>query len=164
LFWQRLDNYFRYHSKKIGNATTTAPVCNFTHGMRAMFKGRVKKCRRAHQPIEIFQKRNTDTIREKLAEEGYNELNEEKMADDVEDWENEAESTAAARKKRTKAERMRVRTRVVQALWAEASTEERATVEAEVEREKEEIREEELAAERQAEENPDERTPRQYQE
>ncbi|KAJ7922576.1 hypothetical protein B0H13DRAFT_2409619 [Mycena leptocephala] len=115
--------------KKIGNATTTAPVRNFTHGMRAMFKGRVKKRRRAHQPIEIFQKRNTDTIREKLAEEGYNELNEEKMADD----------------KRTKAERMRVRTRVVQALWAEASTEERAAVEAE------------------AEENPDERTPRQYQ-
>ncbi|KAJ7916074.1 hypothetical protein B0H13DRAFT_2451277 [Mycena leptocephala] len=108
-------------------------------------------------------KRNTDTIREKLAEEGYNELNKEKMADDVDDWENEAESTAAARKKCTKAERMRVRTRVVQALWAEASTEERAAVEAEVEREKEEIREEELAAERQAEENPDERTPRQYQ-
>jgi hypothetical protein len=127
--------------------------------MRAMFKGRAKRRRRAHQPIEIFQKRNTDAIREKLAEEGYNELNEEKMADDVDDWEDEAQSTAAARKKR-----MRVRTRVVQALWAEASTEERAAVEAEVEREKEEIREEELAAERQAEENPHERTPRQYQE
>jgi hypothetical protein len=49
-------------------------------------------------------------------------------------------------------------------MWAEASPEERAAVEAEVGREKEEIREEELAAERHAAEHPEERTPRQYQE
>jgi hypothetical protein len=149
---------------KIGNATATASARNFTHGMRAMFKGHAKKCCRAHQPVEIFQKRNAAAIKEKLAEEGYNELNEEKMADDMDNWEDEAESTAVVHKKRTKAERMHVRTHVVGAMWAEASPEERATVEAEVGREKEEIREEELVAERHAAEHPEECTPRQYQE
>jgi hypothetical protein len=110
---------------------------------------------RPTNPSRSFRSGTPTQSRRNWSEEGYNKLNEQKMADDVDDWENEVNSTAAAHKKRTKAEHMHVCTRVVQVLWAEVSTE--------VKREKAEIREE-LATERQAEENSDERTRRQYQE
>ncbi|KAJ6471704.1 hypothetical protein DFH09DRAFT_1476105 [Mycena vulgaris] len=152
---RKLENWFRYQRKKVGNAS--APTA--TASMRNMFKLSGMKKRRAHQPIEIFQKMHKDTIIARLDSEGYNALNEAAMAEEVDDWENEAEDTSAARLKQAKSDRMRLRTRVVQAMWAEASEEERAAAEAEVAREKEVIRAEELAMEELDASIPRSRTP-----
>ncbi|KAJ6538211.1 hypothetical protein DFH09DRAFT_1324077 [Mycena vulgaris] len=156
---RKLENWFRYQSKKIGNAS--GPTA--TASMRNIFKLSRTKKRRAHQPIEVFQKLHKDAITARLDSEGYNALNEATMAEEIDDWENEAEDTAAARLKRAKSERMRLRTRVVQAMWAEASEEERGAAEAEVAREKEAIRAEELAMEELDASVPRSRTPSEIQ-
>ncbi|KAJ6566707.1 hypothetical protein B0H19DRAFT_1066991 [Mycena capillaripes] len=164
----RLENYFRNNRRKIGNANTPGGASASTStgatglALQNLFLQNAPKRRRAHQPIEVFQKHNKAAIREALDEAGYNTLNEEKMADDVDDWADESEDTAAARIKATKSERMCLRTRVVQALWAEASVEEREAVEAEVTREKLEIYDQEIAADRFTASG--ERTPAQFQE
>ncbi|KAJ7714490.1 hypothetical protein B0H16DRAFT_1477965 [Mycena metata] len=116
--------------------------------INALFGLNSVKRRRAHQPIEFFQKRNADAIRQALAE-------------GVEDWANEPEASAAERKRATKAARMRLCGQVVKRMWEEVSAEELAAVEEEVVREKAEIIQEELAAENAAQQ--DERTLREYQ-
>jgi hypothetical protein len=100
---------------------------------------------RAHKHVEVFQIRNAGLIRDKLAEEGYNNIAD--GCDDDGDWTDKSQETPEAIKKRKKSYRMRMRTRVVQALWAEASKEERQAVEEEVEKEKKELREEEMRRE-----------------
>ncbi|KAJ6449956.1 hypothetical protein C8R45DRAFT_947073 [Mycena sanguinolenta] len=67
--------------------------------------------------------------------------------DDLDDWTDESEDTPAARLKRAKSKRMRLRTRVVQNLWKAASAEERAAVEAEIADKRARLNEEELLAE-----------------
>ncbi|KAJ6478445.1 hypothetical protein DFH09DRAFT_1341871 [Mycena vulgaris] len=156
---RKLENWFRYQSKKIGNAS--GPTV--TVSMRNIFKLSRTKKHRAHQPIKVFHKLHKDAITARLDSEGYNALNEAAMAEEIEDWENEAEDTAAARLKRAKSERMRLRTRVVQAMWAEASEEKRGAAEAEVAREKEAIRAEELAMEELDASVPRSRTPSEIQ-
>ncbi|KAJ7763718.1 hypothetical protein B0H16DRAFT_1718372 [Mycena metata] len=163
---KKLDSWFRYHSKHVGRAQASANgnlarVNGSATPINALFGLNSVKRRRAHQPIEFFQKRNADAIRQALVDEGYNELNEEKMAEGVEDWANEPEASAAERKRATKAARMRLRGQVVKRMWEEVSAEELAAVEEEVVREKAEIIQEELAAENAAQQ--DERTPREYQ-
>ncbi|KAJ6586363.1 hypothetical protein DFH09DRAFT_1308394 [Mycena vulgaris] len=131
----RLENWFRYNRKKIGNATAaaTGPA---SIALRAMFKELAPKKCRAHQGIEIFQKKYAELIRvELIARYG------------------EAQS---------KANRMRVRTRVVKALWSAASAEVVAEVEADVKREKEEILEAELDEEKRRT-NRTSKTPRKFQ-
>ncbi|KAJ6527600.1 hypothetical protein DFH09DRAFT_1328072 [Mycena vulgaris] len=76
---------------------------------------------------------------------------------------NEAEDTATARLKWAKSEQMRLRMRVVQVMWAEASEEEHGAAEAEVAREKEAIRAEELAMEELDASVPRSRTPSEIQ-
>ncbi|KAF8187858.1 hypothetical protein K438DRAFT_1764568 [Mycena galopus ATCC 62051] len=82
--------------------------------------GVAKRCR-AHQPIEIFQKRNPEAIKEVLVEAGYDLQNAKQDTDEFED-------TPAARLKRTKSDRMCLHMRVMQGLWAKASPEERAAI------------------------------------
>lgn len=77
---------------------------------------------------------------------------------------NEPEDTEAARKKSLKSQRMRLRTRVVRGMWAEAPEEERTAVEAEVEREKQELREAELREEQERKDGLMAKTPRDLQE
>ncbi|KAJ7707186.1 hypothetical protein B0H16DRAFT_1481650 [Mycena metata] len=163
---KKLDSWFRYHSKHVGRAQASANgnlarVNGSATPINALFGLNSVKRRRAHQPIEFFQKRNADAIRQALVDKGYNELNEEKMAEGVEDWANEPEASAAERKRATKAARMRLRGQVVKRMWEEVSAEELAAVEEEVVREKAEIIQEELAAENAAQQ--DERTLREYQ-
>ncbi|KAJ7118296.1 hypothetical protein C8R44DRAFT_878904 [Mycena epipterygia] len=119
----KLENWFCNQRKKIGSAT--APLgSTFTSGalLRKMFKISAPKRRRAHQPIELFQKMYPNLITAALKEAGYNELVD-------------------------RAERMSVRTRVVRALWQEASAEVVSEIEGAVDREKDEIRAEELSEE-----------------
>jgi hypothetical protein len=81
--------------------------------------------------VEIFQKCNTEAIASALTEQGYNDI----LTSDV------PGEGPADRVKRIRAERMRLRIRVVQGLWAEASAEEKKLVEEEIEAERKEIEE-----------------------
>ncbi|KAJ7449017.1 hypothetical protein FB451DRAFT_1567149 [Mycena latifolia] len=133
----RLENWFRNQRKKIGNANSPAASASGVL-LKAMFKQMLPKRRRAHQPIEIFQKRNAELIRVELVKRGYNELS-------------------------AKSDRMRMRTSVVQILYAAATPEERAAVDEDVEKEKAEIRQEDLDNEALHASAPGKLTPRQLQ-
>ncbi|KAJ7480906.1 hypothetical protein FB451DRAFT_1556369 [Mycena latifolia] len=127
----RLENWFRNQRKKIGNANTPAGGASGAI-LRSLFRQLAPKRRRAHKPTEIFQTRNKEPIRLALDKAGFNAVG------------------------LSKSDRMRMRTRVANALWAEASAEEVDAVEAEVEREKKEIQEEEADSGKR-------RTPRDFQ-
>ncbi|KAJ7351341.1 hypothetical protein DFH08DRAFT_806064 [Mycena albidolilacea] len=126
---KQLENWFRNHSKAIGNASPTQRASNAA--IQRIFKMSVPKGRRVHQPVEIFQKRNTEAIASALTEQGYNDI----LTSDV------PGEGPADRVKRIRAERMRLRIRVVRELWAEASAEEKKLVEEEIEAERKEIEE-----------------------
>ncbi|KAJ6614469.1 hypothetical protein B0H10DRAFT_2221204 [Mycena sp. CBHHK59/15] len=143
----QLDNWFRNQRKKIGNANGPATRVG-ANVFERFLKLSATKRQRAHQAIEIFQKRNPDLIKAELTKAGYDALTETNKGDDEDDWTDETEDSAAARLKRTKSDRMRMRTRVVQGLWAEASDEEREAVGAEVLEEKRKLHEEELQREK----------------
>jgi hypothetical protein len=149
LWLQQLDNWFRNQRRKIGNANGPAARVG-ANVFERFLKISTTKRQRAHQAIEIFQKRNPEFIKAELTKAGYDALAETNKGDDDEDddWTDETEDSAAARVKRTKSDRMRMRTRVVQGLWAEASEEEREAVGAEVAEEKRRLREEELEREK----------------
>ncbi|KAJ6448654.1 hypothetical protein C8R45DRAFT_947870 [Mycena sanguinolenta] len=162
-----------------GTVANGVMVSTATNSMvQRIFRLSVPKRQRAHQPIEVFQKRNKELIDDALTAAGYHELStkgndddkgnkgethktkddgaKDDDDDDEDDWVDESEDTPAARLKRTKSKRMRLRTRIVQGLWKEASAEERAAVEAEIEEEKNRLNEEQLRAEQ-------EKTPEQRQ-
>lgn len=124
-----MGNWFRNHSKAIGNAPPTQRASNAA--IQRIFKMSVPKGRRVHQPVEIFQKRNTDAIVSTLTDQGYDEI----LTSDV------PGEGPADRVKRIRAERMRLHIRVVRELWAEASAEEKKIVEEEIEAERKEIEE-----------------------
>jgi hypothetical protein len=143
--FQQLENWFRNHRKKIGNAN--GPAAGATMALvQRILKLSVPTRQRVHKHIEIFQIRNAGLIRDRLAEDGYNNIP-DSIGDDADDWTDESQDTPEALKKRKKSARMRMRTRVVQGMWAEASKEEREAVEQEVENEKKEMYEEELRRE-----------------
>ncbi|KAJ6549642.1 hypothetical protein B0H10DRAFT_1968992 [Mycena sp. CBHHK59/15] len=121
----------------------------------ALFKLKPMRHRR-HQPIEIFQKQNPDLINAALDEAGYNGINEEQMSKEVDGWIDESEESHNERVRGAKSERMRLRTRVVKALWDEASVDERARCEKIAEKEREKPLVEESAED-------DEPTPAEYQ-
>ncbi|KAJ6486557.1 hypothetical protein C8R47DRAFT_1216657 [Mycena vitilis] len=142
----QLGNWFNNNSKKLGRVDTVSTTSSgvMAAAIKSLFKlGGTPKRTRAHQEIEIFQKRNKALIEAELVAEGYHELTvpDEEEEDDFTD---EADGSEAAVKKSLKSQRMRLRTRVVNALWVAASPEEKAAVAAEVEAEKKEMREKEL--------------------
>ncbi|KAJ6548275.1 hypothetical protein B0H10DRAFT_1969228 [Mycena sp. CBHHK59/15] len=123
----QLDNWFRNQRKKIGNANGPAT-------------------RVGANVFERFLK--LSATKRQLDQSWLRPLTETNKGDDEDDWTDETEDSAAARLKRTKSDRMRMRTRVVQGLWAEASDEEREAVGAEVLEEKRKLHEEELQREK----------------
>ncbi|KAJ7801998.1 hypothetical protein B0H14DRAFT_2614767 [Mycena olivaceomarginata] len=120
---QKLENWFRYQSKKIGNASS-ANSAKLGAMVDVLFDLKAKPKKRVHQAVEIFQRRNCDLIKDALMTAGYDKLNE--CDEEEDDWTDEADGSEAARAKAPKSQRMRMRTRVVSALWKEASEEERA--------------------------------------
>ncbi|KAK6969169.1 hypothetical protein R3P38DRAFT_2814910, partial [Favolaschia claudopus] len=99
------------------------------------------KGKRAHCPVEVFQLRNRDIVKEALTAAGYDELLAENIEDDEDDWTDESEDTPAARSKRKKSVLMQLRTRVIARLFAEADEEERSAVEEAVAEEKRQLEE-----------------------
>jgi hypothetical protein len=59
---------------------------------------------RAHKHVEVFQICNAGLIKDKLAEEGYNNIAD--RCDDDDDWTDESQETPEATKKRRKSYRM----------------------------------------------------------
>ncbi|KAJ7114637.1 hypothetical protein C8R43DRAFT_1138296 [Mycena crocata] len=162
---RQLENSFRNNSKKYGNAHAPGGSSSVAAvATRRVFMLNVPRRQRAHQPIELFQKRNPEVIRVALSQEGYDQMNEAAMAADVEGWEDEPDDTSQTRIKRTKADRMRLRTRVVRALFDAASEEEHADIAAEIEQEKEQIRQNNSDAEKAREAGLQSTTPQQRQE
>ncbi|KAJ7898273.1 hypothetical protein B0H14DRAFT_3424632 [Mycena olivaceomarginata] len=158
---QKLQNWFRYQRSKINQADPAAKhsqAAKLDALIAALVQAKAKPRRRASQAIEVFQRRNRALISERLVAEGYDALRSE--PDDADDWVEESDGTDAAQRKSTKSLRMRMRTRVVQALWKEASVEEQKAVAAQVEKEREEIREAEL---RDEEKGSEPQTPAQLQ-
>ncbi|KAF8163884.1 hypothetical protein K438DRAFT_1775791 [Mycena galopus ATCC 62051] len=135
----KLTHWFRHQRTKIGNAAPSSGVA--TVKLDALIsslhklKQKVDK-RRAHQPIEVFQMRNREAIKAALTAERYDTLS----VDEEDDLVDEADGSEAADRKSTKSLRMRLRTRVVAAMWKTASPEETKAVLAAVEKEKEDIR------------------------
>ncbi|KAJ7797373.1 hypothetical protein B0H14DRAFT_3493784 [Mycena olivaceomarginata] len=96
---QKLENWFRYQSKKIGNVDA-ANSSKLGAMVDAIFDLRPKPKKRVHQAIEIFQQRNRDLIKDALTTAGYDKLNE--RDDEEDDWTDEADGSAAARAKAPK--------------------------------------------------------------
>lgn len=91
---------------------------------------------RVHKASEIFQIRNNALIRRECEREGHNDYNEEAVSKTNDKWVDEDDGDTIARIKEAAAIRMRIRTRVVKALFAEASEEELAAIADVMEREK----------------------------
>ncbi|KAJ6573740.1 hypothetical protein B0H10DRAFT_2347174 [Mycena sp. CBHHK59/15] len=103
------------------------------------------KAAACHQAIEIFQKRNPDLIKAELTKAGYDALT--RRQGGRRGRLDRRDGDSARRLKRTKSDRMRMRTRVVQGLW-QSTDEEREAVGAEVLEEKRKLHEEELQREK----------------
>ncbi|KAJ7083943.1 hypothetical protein B0H15DRAFT_951697 [Mycena belliarum] len=149
-----LTNWFRNNSKK-GSAGTVKQQKSVLSLSFALFKAKPPR-RRVHKPMEIFQIRNNTLIREECTRLGHDELNEAVMAQSVEGWVDEDDASQVARIKKVAGERMRLRTRVVRALFAEATEEELALIAEELEKEKK-------GEEPDAERGPEERSPAELQ-
>ncbi|KAK7022548.1 hypothetical protein R3P38DRAFT_2780549 [Favolaschia claudopus] len=132
----QLVNSFRNNRQKLVSASNGAADSAIAAVLSRILKLGPTKRQRAHQPIEIFQKRNPELIRAALVEAGYDLLNRRNDEDEDDDWTDESEDSPAARAKVLKSQRMRLRTRVVRGLWDEADPEEREAVDEELEAEK----------------------------
>ncbi|KAJ7300677.1 hypothetical protein DFH08DRAFT_997845 [Mycena albidolilacea] len=102
---QKLENWFRYQSKKIGNAGV-ANSAKLGAMVDVLFDLKPKSKKRVHQAIEVFQRRNRELIKDALTNAGYDKLLE--RDDDEDDWADEAGGSDAGRAKAHKAQRMRV--------------------------------------------------------
>ncbi|KAJ7096923.1 hypothetical protein C8R44DRAFT_889516 [Mycena epipterygia] len=131
---KKLENYFRNNSTKV--QTGSAKHQKSELGLaRALFHAKPAR-ERVHKASEIFQIRNNALIRRECEREGYNEFDGEAMSKTNDNWVNEDDEVTVARTKEAAAIRMRIRTRVVNALFAEASDEELAAIADVIEREK----------------------------
>ncbi|KAK7053969.1 hypothetical protein R3P38DRAFT_2761739 [Favolaschia claudopus] len=131
---KQLDNWFHNSRKKtdsVVDVTSTKTMAIILRLLQLQGKGK-----RAHRPVEVFQLRNRDTVKVALTAAGYDGLLAENIEDDEDDWTDESEDSPAARLKTKKSKLMRLRTRVIAALWADTSEEERSAVEEAVEEEK----------------------------
>ncbi|KAJ7085639.1 hypothetical protein B0H15DRAFT_801800 [Mycena belliarum] len=149
-----LTNWFRNNCRK-GSPGTVKQQKSMLSLSFALFKAKPPR-RRVHKPMEIFQIRNNALIREECTRLGHDELNEAAMAPSVEGWVDEDDEAQVARIKKAAAERMRLRTRVVKGLFAQATEEELEVIAEELEREKK-------GEEQDEERGPEERSPAELQ-
>ncbi|KAK7040425.1 hypothetical protein R3P38DRAFT_3180137 [Favolaschia claudopus] len=133
---KQLENWFRNTRKKTDSADAISAKTLSIILRLLQLQGKGK---RAHRPVEVFQLRNRDIVKEALTAAGYDELLAENIEDDEDDWTDETEDTPAARSKKKKSVLMQLRTRVIARLFAAATEEERSAVEAAVEEEKKQL-------------------------
>ena len=122
-FDQRLENWFRHHSKK--TTTVSAVQRNSEDSLARMLFQRKPPRGRVHQPIEVYQIRNPGQINDALEEAGYFMINEEKASEELDNWVEESNETQITRVTESVSTRMAVRSRVVKAMFSAASEEEK---------------------------------------
>ncbi|KAJ7301352.1 hypothetical protein DFH08DRAFT_827622 [Mycena albidolilacea] len=133
----KLENWFRNERKKIGKAGGNAAFSAATNAkVQQIFQQSIAKRVRAHQPVEIFQKRNGDLIKTTLQMAGYDLL---KADSDTEEDNNIGESGSA--------EAVRGKHKKAKCMWLPLGGSVGKAVEAEVEEEKRQMAEEVLQAE-----------------
>ncbi|KAJ7030753.1 hypothetical protein C8F04DRAFT_1263658 [Mycena alexandri] len=126
---KKIVNWFRYQRAAQVNRRRTAGGRRTTAVLTsALFRAKATR-KRCHQPIEIFQQCNADSVREALESAGYFELNEENAAKTEDNWNNETSEEAVQRVKTARSERMKMRVQTVKDLYAAADQEERDTCE-----------------------------------
>ncbi|KAJ7792842.1 hypothetical protein B0H14DRAFT_2623461 [Mycena olivaceomarginata] len=139
----KIENWFRNQRQKTNKATgNVASSPAIQAKVKEIFQQSIPKRVRAHQAVEIFQKRNGDLIKNALEAAGYDLLNADSDTDEDDDWVDESGSDPVALDKRKKSKRMRLRSRVVSKLWEVASPEERKIAEEAAEEEKKTMAEE----------------------
>ncbi|KAJ7137345.1 hypothetical protein C8R43DRAFT_1132227 [Mycena crocata] len=131
---QMLENYFRNNRAKLDPGAAKKNKSLYALA-RSLFKAKPAR-KRLHKAVELFQLRNNRLIQEECSRKGHDAINEEKMSAAVADWVNESDKAQVARIKAAQAARLRLRNRVVHALFAEASDEELAIIADLMEREK----------------------------
>ncbi|KAJ6452899.1 hypothetical protein DFH09DRAFT_1351456 [Mycena vulgaris] len=131
---KKIENYFRNNCKKL--PTIVAKHRKSELGLAfALFHAKPPR-QRLHKAEEIFQMRNNSRIREECTRKGHDSITEEAMSQVVPDWVDESDEEQVSRVKAAAAARLRLRTRVVKALFAEASEEELQAIADVMEREK----------------------------
>ncbi|KAJ7112821.1 hypothetical protein C8R43DRAFT_1138739 [Mycena crocata] len=134
---QQLETWFRWHSKKVNKPAVAQNKADYSLG-NEMFKKKLPR-RRAHRPRELFQKRNKALVDDALDVEGFFEVNEAHRVASLADLADETEEEKNARMKAAQAERMNMRTRVVDRLFSEASEDELRCINELIEGEQQEI-------------------------
>ncbi|KAJ7158026.1 hypothetical protein C8R43DRAFT_1125166 [Mycena crocata] len=129
----QLVSWLRYHSSKVN----ASPVVGVREDSLAndLFKKHAPR-RRAHRPIELFQKRNSALIDTALDAAGFFEMNEAHAAATLAGWAEESAEEQKVRMKAAQVERMTVRTRVVDELFSEVTEDEMRCIEELIEEEK----------------------------
>ncbi|KAJ7212366.1 hypothetical protein C8J57DRAFT_1483663 [Mycena rebaudengoi] len=114
----QLQNWFRHQRVKLMRA---GPVVRRSEASMANVLFGKKKKERRHQPIELFQKAHKSEIRAALTAAGYDAITMESST-----WIDETDETQMKLLKSQNSERMRLRAKVVQALYSAAPDSERA--------------------------------------
>ncbi|KAJ7256715.1 hypothetical protein C8J57DRAFT_1235579 [Mycena rebaudengoi] len=115
---EQLQNWFRHQRVKLMRAD---PVVRRSEASMANVLFGKKKKERRHQPIELFQKAHKSEIRAVLTAAGYDAITMENST-----WTDEMNETQMNLLKSQNSERMRLRAKVVQALYSAAPDSERA--------------------------------------
>ncbi|KAJ6457562.1 hypothetical protein C8R47DRAFT_1227370 [Mycena vitilis] len=131
---RRIRNWFRHQKTKVGKAPARRKSASSLAA--ALFSAKPTR-RRVHHVAEVFQQRNAEQVREELDKRGFNTLNEEFMAMDVEDWLNESRDAQVARIREAKKRRMLLRNEVVNELIGLAPDSERHAIAETIQEEKE---------------------------
>ncbi|KAJ7111662.1 hypothetical protein C8R43DRAFT_1139059 [Mycena crocata] len=124
---EQLETWFRHHSKKAATVAVAASKAEDSL-TNDLFQKKLPR-HRPHRPSELFQKRNKVLVDAALEVEGFFDINEAQMAATMDNWAEESEADQKARIKEAQAERMRIRTRVVDKLFSETSEEELRSIE-----------------------------------
>ncbi|KAJ7217440.1 hypothetical protein C8J57DRAFT_1732365 [Mycena rebaudengoi] len=148
-----LQNWFRNQSKKIRHGGTSE--AQVVSPLSCFFKSQKKT--RPHHVIELYQMKTQykPKIEAALRRAGYFSIGERPDENEQDNWVDESDGSAMAALKSLQSERMRVRTRVVKALFDAEPANERDALKAETEGEKVKMALEKAI--------PEENTPRSYQ-
>ncbi|KAJ6536214.1 hypothetical protein B0H19DRAFT_1271004 [Mycena capillaripes] len=134
----RLENWFRHHSKKVVQGTTAPRASEESALAQALFGKKVTR-KRAHHPIELYERRNPGEVEDALQAAGYFQISEEAKSADIVNGDNEPDEVHAARVKEAQSVRMTVKRRVLDGLYVVASEEEKETIDELIEEEKREL-------------------------
>ncbi|KAJ7017667.1 hypothetical protein C8F04DRAFT_1278995 [Mycena alexandri] len=133
----KLENWFRNHSKKVN--TVTATQRSAEESLASLLFEKKEPRQRPLRAIERFQKMYPKEVDTALEEAGFYDASERDISDDL--LENESREDGKQRQIERLSARMKIRTRVVRALYDDLSDEGKESIEEMMEQEKKEFAE-----------------------